>query len=88
MLKHYFKIAVRNITRSKIISMISIAGYAAGLTSALLIFLYVLNETGYDRYHKNRESIYRILAEYIGSWEQPMTSFILAPTGTGYYSLR
>lgn len=79
MLIHYFKIAFRNITRSKIVSIISIAGYAAGLTSALLILLYVLNETGYDRYHKNRDNIYRVLINYAGSWETPLAPYVLAP---------
>jgi putative ABC transport system permease protein len=80
MLKHYFKIAIRNITRSKIVSIISIVGYTIGLSGALLIFLYVLNETSYDRYHKNRECIYRIITEYINAYEQPGTPYILAPT--------
>lgn len=80
MLKHYFKIAIRSITKNKIVSIISIISFTIGLTSALLILLYVLNETSYDRYHKNRKHIYRILSEIVGYWEEPNTNYILAPT--------
>lgn len=80
MFSHYLKTALRNLTGSKIVSIISISGYAIGLTCALLILLYVLNETSYDRCHKNRKQIYRVLVEYVGFWEQPLTQYILAPT--------
>jgi putative ABC transport system permease protein len=80
MLKHYFKIAIRSIIKSKIVSIISIISFAVGLTSALLILLYVVNETSYDRYNKNRKYIYRILTEIVDNWEEPRTQYILAPT--------
>jgi putative ABC transport system permease protein len=80
MLNHYLKIAFRNLAKNKIVSIISIAGYAIGLTCALLILLYVLHEINYDRCHKNRKQIYRVLVEHVGFWEQPLTQYILAPT--------
>ncbi len=79
MLQHYFKIAIRSITKSRIVSIISIISFTIGLTSALIILLYVLNETSYDRYHKNRNHIYRIISEVIDYWEEPRTSYVLAP---------
>ncbi|HOX73937.1 MAG TPA: hypothetical protein PKX27_12965 [Bacteroidales bacterium] len=36
------------------------AGLAIGLTSFLLITLYVIHELSYDRFHKNYENIYRM----------------------------
>jgi putative ABC transport system permease protein len=80
MLKHYFKIALRSITKSKVVSIISIISFTIGLTSALLILLFILNEISYDRYHKNRKRIYRVLSELIDYWEEPITGYILAPT--------
>jgi len=80
MLTHYFKTAIRNIARNKIFSIINIVGLTIGLASSFLILLYVLNETGYDKYHKKRNQIYRVITEYIDSWEQPGTACILAPT--------
>ncbi len=60
MLKNYLKIAFRNIQRYKGYSLINIFGLAIGMSSVLLIFLYVADEISYDRFHKNARQIYRI----------------------------
>jgi putative ABC transport system permease protein len=40
--------------------ILNITGLTIGLTSFLLITIYVLHELSYDRFHKNCENIYRI----------------------------
>jgi putative ABC transport system permease protein len=60
MLAHYLKIAFRNATRRKAYSVINIAGLAVGMACCILILVYVLTETGYDRYHAKADRIYRI----------------------------
>ena len=40
--------------------ILNITGLTIGLTSFLLITIYVLHELSYDRFHKNYENIYRI----------------------------
>ncbi|MFZ1798859.1 MAG: ABC transporter permease, partial [Chitinophagaceae bacterium] len=60
MFKNYFKIALRNLQRNKIFSIINIVGLALGLACAMLIILYVKDEVSYDRFHKNVKDIYRI----------------------------
>ncbi len=60
MLKNYLKLAFRNIHRYKGYSLINIFGLAIGMSSVLLIFLYVADEISYDRFHKNARQIYRI----------------------------
>jgi len=65
MLKNYFKIAWRNLTRNKIYSFINIAGLSIGLACAMLIVLYVKDEVSYDRFHKNVNNIYRITSQGI-----------------------
>ena len=62
MFKNYFKTAFRNLLRNKIYSFINIAGLSLGLAACLLIFLYAKDEISYDRFHKNKENIYRIVA--------------------------
>lgn len=62
MYKNYLKTAIRNLLRNKIYSFINIAGLSLGLTCCLLIFLYSKDEVSYDRFHKNKENIYRIVA--------------------------
>ena len=60
MLKNYFKTAFRNLWRNKIFSIIKILGLSIGLTVCMLIFLYTKDEISYDRFHKNKEQLYRI----------------------------
>ena len=60
MLKNYVKIAVRNLWKNKGFSAINIIGLAAGLTTCLLIVLFVEDELSYDRYNKNADRIFRV----------------------------
>lgn len=60
MLRNYIKIAWRNLVKSKVFSLINIAGLAIGLSSFILIALYVIDETSYDRYNEKADRIYRI----------------------------
>jgi putative ABC transport system permease protein len=59
MLKNYFKTAWRSIWKNKTTSMINIAGLSVGMTAAVLILLWVQNETSFDNY-KGKENIYRL----------------------------
>ncbi|UCE42340.1 MAG: ABC transporter permease, partial [Candidatus Aminicenantes bacterium] len=68
MLKNFFKIAIRNIKKSKLLSIINILGLAVGMGCALLIALHVMDELGYEGLHNKADRIYRIVQEdYIGS---------------------
>src|SRR3982751_4227944 len=60
MLKNYFKIAWRNILRSKGYSALNIFGLATGMAVALLIGLWVYNEYSYDRFLPEYGQLYRV----------------------------
>ncbi|MCH8125765.1 ABC transporter permease [candidate division KSB1 bacterium] len=60
MIKNYIKIALRNLLKHKVYSLINVAGLAIGMACCLLILLYVKDELSYDRYHKNIDRIYRV----------------------------
>lgn len=66
MVKNYFKIAWRNMMKNKVFSFINILGLSTGLTCCMLITLYILNETSYDRYQKNADRIYQVGTEFKG----------------------
>jgi putative ABC transport system permease protein len=59
MFKNYLISAIRNIIKSKLFSIINIAGLAIGMTAFLLIFYYVIYEKSYDKFFPNSERIYR-----------------------------
>jgi putative ABC transport system permease protein len=61
MLKNYFKIAWRNIVKSKGYSLINIGGLAAGMAVAILIGLWIYDELSYNKYHKNYDRIAQVL---------------------------
>ncbi|HMC84474.1 MAG TPA: ABC transporter permease, partial [Chitinophagaceae bacterium] len=63
---NYFKIAWRNLFRNKVYSMINIFGLAVGITTCTLITMYVMDETSYDKHHKEGERIYRIASDTKG----------------------
>jgi putative ABC transport system permease protein len=62
MFKNLFTIAIRNIVKDKTSSAINIIGLTTGITCSLFLIMYILHELSYDRYHKNADSIYRIVS--------------------------
>jgi putative ABC transport system permease protein len=65
MIRNYFKVALRAITRNKLSSFINIFGLALALTCSLLIFLYIADEVSYDRYHAKADRIYRVTRNFL-----------------------
>jgi putative ABC transport system permease protein len=61
MLKNHFKSAVRNVWKHTAFSFINITGLTIGLTSCILIVLFVFDELTFDRFHKNTTNIYRVV---------------------------
>lgn len=64
MIKNYFKIAWRNLVKHPFISFINLFGLTVGLTCCLLITIYILHETSYDRYNRNADRIYRVTRSF------------------------
>ena len=60
MLKNYFKIALRNLLRSKAFSAINIVGLSFGLATCLIIGLFILDELSFDRFHEKADRIVRV----------------------------
>lgn len=82
---NYFKIAIRNIKRQKSFSLLTILSLAIGLTAFIIISLYIQYEFSFDKYHKNAENIYRILADHGNDDIEASTPGPLAPTLIEYY---
>ncbi|MEM7108693.1 MAG: ABC transporter permease [Bacteroidota bacterium] len=60
MIKNYLTIGWRNLLRNKVYAVINIGGLAIGMTAAILIGLWVLNEFSYNRSFKNNDRIGRL----------------------------
>jgi putative ABC transport system permease protein len=71
MFKNCLKIALRIQKKFKAYSFINIAGLAIGMACCILILLYVRDELGYDKFHKNSGRIARIFSMEFdnGEWK-------------------
>ncbi|MCP4311078.1 MAG: FtsX-like permease family protein [Bacteroidetes bacterium] len=85
MWRNYFTVAIRNISKNKVFTLINVSGLAIGLASAILILLFIIKEKSYDRFHEHANQICRLYIDggigeqgFRGAW----TSMTMAPTFT------
>ncbi|MFC2101157.1 ABC transporter permease, partial [Bacteroidota bacterium] len=78
---NYFKIAIRNILRDKFYTVINISGLAIGIACTIFIFLYIQDELGYDKYHKNHKQIFRVEEDFNISGKQDRIAASAFPIG-------
>jgi putative ABC transport system permease protein len=57
---NYLRIALRNIRRNKLYSLINISCLAIGIAVVMMIMLYVLHEHSYDRWQANAGRIFKV----------------------------
>ncbi len=57
---NYLRIALRNLYRNKLYSVINISCLAIGIAVSLTIMLYVIHERSYDRFHANANRIFSV----------------------------
>src|SRR6202165_4705794 len=60
MIKNYFLIAFRNLSKNKAFSFINITGLAIGMAAGLLIIQYVAFELSYDNFHVKKDRVFRV----------------------------
>lgn len=69
------KIASRSLWRKRVFSFLNIAGLAVGIAASLLIFLVIKNELSYDRYHTNKDRIYRVVNTFTSRSNGEITGY-------------
>jgi len=83
MLKNYLIVTWRNISRDRFYALLNILGLAIGLTTAIFIFLYIVDELTYDKSHLNHKRIYRLESHFVFNGNDNLfaiTQIPLAPT--------
>lgn len=79
MLLNYLLVALRQLRRNKIFSLINVCGLVIGIAAALLIFSYCWKVLHYDGFHPEASSIYRLVQTASSQEEHvPFVSFGLA----------
>ncbi len=62
MFNNYFKTAWRNLFRNKSFSLTNILGLTIGIACTIIILLWVYDELTYDKFQKNYDNIYQVIA--------------------------
>ncbi len=72
MLRNYFSIALRNIRKGPLYAFINIFSLAIGLSSCLIIYLFIKDERSFDAFHSRGYLIYRLdeVQKFPGTNEQ------------------
>lgn len=85
MWRNFFNVALRNISKNRIFSLINISGLAIGFASAILIILFISKEISFDRFNEKADRIFRVYVDgnigeqkFRGAW----TSYVMAPAVT------
>ena len=60
MFRNYLLVALRNLIRNRISSLVNILGLAIGMAAFVLIIQYVRFELSYDDFHEKQEVVFRM----------------------------
>jgi putative ABC transport system permease protein len=75
MYKNYFTIAWRNMSTQKMYTFIKIGGFALGLSTCIVIALFIRHELSYDNDYKDGNNIYRVYNQMEGPDPGKWTAF-------------
>jgi putative ABC transport system permease protein len=81
MIKNYFKIAWRNLLKSKVYSSINIVGLATGMAVALLIGLWIWDELSFDSYYENHKRLAQVMINQTSKGETYTDGTVAMPLG-------
>ena len=81
MFKNYWKIAVRNLLKRKVYTLINILGLATGMAVCGLIILFIRDELSYDDFQPNGDRVYRIVLDR--QYPGRTTSYAIIPASIG-----
>ncbi len=82
MIKNIFRIVFRNISRQKGFTLINVTGLAVGLTAALLILMWVMDELSFENFNEHADQIYMVHQDQFYTGERfrvPVTPYPCAP---------
>ncbi|MCE6989679.1 ABC transporter permease [Dyadobacter sp. CY323] len=82
MIRNYFKVAFRNLTKNRGYSAINIGGLAAGMTIALLIGLWIHDEFSFNKYHQNYGRIAKVMQSVTFEGKVYHGEYMPGPLGT------
>jgi ABC-type antimicrobial peptide transport system permease subunit len=79
MLKNYWKVTLRNLTKNLSHTSINVMGLTLGISGATLVFLLVTHSFSFDNYHSKGNRIYRVVTQSKESTGYSETSGVPVP---------
>jgi ABC-type antimicrobial peptide transport system permease subunit len=64
MFKNYFKTAWRSLWKNKFYTAVNILGLSIGLTTAILLLLWIQDETSFDKFNTDYDRVYNLSAHF------------------------
>jgi putative ABC transport system permease protein len=86
MLFNYLTVALRNLAKNRLFSLINISGLSIGLATGMLLLLWVRDEVSFDRHHPDSARIFRENAHFKSGTETQ--SWETTPASHAAYALR
>ncbi len=81
MLKNLLNHSIRALNRQKSYVFLNIIGLSVGIACSLLIALYLINEISFDRFHENKDRIYRVILDGKIGEQEIKAAYTCAPLG-------
>ena len=60
MIANWIQLWLRHLLRFKLYTFVNIAGFSLGICAVVAIYVYILDELSYDRFHEKGDRIYRV----------------------------
>src|SRR5512133_3094972 len=60
MMNNYLKLTIRNLLRNKEYFFINVFGLAVGMACAIMVLLYIWEQSEYDHFHPASDRLYRV----------------------------
>ncbi len=64
MIRSYIKIAIRSLSKNKLVSFINIFGLGLSMSVGMMIMIRMQDQFSYDNFHTHPERTYRVTSEY------------------------
>ncbi|NLR65175.1 FtsX-like permease family protein [Chitinophaga varians] len=79
MFRNYLLVAIRNIWRNKVFSLLNILGLVTGISAALVVYLVVFYESGFNKAVPRGNDVYRIVSTISFSGDSVKNSGVTVP---------
>ena len=79
MIKNYLKIALRVLLKQRLYTFLNIGGLAIGLTTSLLVLLWVKDEMSFNKFHPNYDRIVKVMLNIATESQTTQTYELTAP---------